>query len=404
MKVLVVQPHGMAPGPSEFSFQYSAALHEAGHEVIIATASGLITRSDDEIPWRHLQALPPESNLAFGRAGGANFFRRKFSTLRSNIKTLALALRAARNETIDVVHVIDGELISLCLVNLRFRRPGNLFFTYRGYEMGSIGRNPIANIYQLLRRMLWKVAASNIHIDAETSQAAGQLESAACLPANTVEVIAHPIWSADEFKGLSRSDARDRLGITHDDPIFLVFGHRPALQKAIDTLVIGARKLPSQVRFLIAGHESDTQADKALRRLIAENSVEERFEWHDQYIPNELVESYFSASDALILSYRRTYLGASGVLSQAATYGLPVIASDSADLGSVVRSKSLGLTFETANPEAFTNTAREFVDLPEYELTKFKENLSQLRTDRSWSNIINRHVEFYSSEISLLDR
>lgn len=403
MKVLVVQPHGMAPGPSEFSYQYATALQEAGCEVIIATASGLVTRSEDEIPWQHVRALLAESNLAFGRDREANFIQRKLATLRSNIKTLALALRTARNEQVDAVHVIDGEVVSTCLVNLRFGRPKNLFFTYRGYEMGSMGWNPVANTYQLLRRALWKFTARNIHIDAETSQAARQLESTACLPVNTAEVIAHPIWSTAEVEGLSRSEARKRLKITHDDPIFLVFGHRPALQKALDTLVNASPDLPRQVRFLIAGHESDTDADKSLRNLITKNGVDHRFEWHDQYIPNELVESYFAASDALVLSYRSTYIGASGVLSQAATYGLPVIASDSADLGAIVKTKNLGITFETENPIALMKSIKLYVEFSESRQAEYKDNLSQLRSERSWKNVIAKHMDFYSTRLSQTD-
>jgi len=390
----------MAPGPSEFAYQYSVALQNAGNEVVIATASGLVTRSDDNIPWKHIRAFSPDATMVVGRVQGKNFFLRKTATLRSNIKTLALALKYAKNERIDAIHVIDGELISLCLVNVRFGRPKNLFFTYRGYEMGAMGGNPVMLTYQLLRRVLWKLTAGNIHIDAETSQAAENLESTARLRNGTVHVIPHPIWSADEIEYITRSQARERLGIIHNNPIFLIFGHRPILQKAIDTVVVASPKLPMQVTFLIAGQETEVGTDLALERLIIENDSEHRFEWHNRYIPNELVESYFAASDALVLSYRREYIGASGVLSQAATYGLPVIASNSADLGSVVSSKQLGLTFETENPAALALAIDQFLKLPDTELAEYKTNLARLQSERSWQNIIAKHLDFYSVRLS----
>jgi glycosyltransferase involved in cell wall biosynthesis len=167
--------------------------------------------------------------------------------------------------------------------------------------------------------------------------------------------------------------------------------------------VIGSAGLPEQIKFLIAGQETEVESDTALRHQITKNNADHRFDWHDHYIPNELVESYFAASNALVLSYQRAYIGASGVLSQAATYGLPVIASDSADLGAVVSSKQLGMTFETENSAAFADVAKKFLELPDSKLDEYKKNLAELRSERSWQNIIAKHIDFYSNRLSRPD-
>ena len=65
----------------------------------------------------------------------------------------------------------------------------------------------------------------------------------------------------------------------------------------------------------------------------------------DRYIPEESVEVYFKAADALVVPYRR--VSQSGVVFLSYGFGLPVIASDAGALAEAVEVGTTGLVFRS---------------------------------------------------------
>ncbi|GEM_PF-3465022 len=397
MKVLVVQPHGLWPGPSSFAEQFCQALASEGHEVALVTARGLVTATGKALPWKHIQALPPEAMRSPGASRGAGYFRARSATVQANWAAVNLALKLAKREGFGAVHVLDSEPLSLAMANLRRGRPRNLFVTYRGYEFGTGAGPPLTRLYQVMRRAVWRCTASNIWMDAETSQSLDAAVRSGAVRRDRIRLIPHPIWSPGKLEGLDRQEARKRIGVDWRGPLFLLFGHRPPMQKALDVVIEAISNMPRTFRLLIAGREGDAAADALLVEHIRAAGWDADVYRHFDYVPAEKVESYFAASDALILSYRKEYIGASGVLAQACAYGLPVIASDAADLGETVRSKRLGLVFKAEDSESLREAMKRFMGLPETALSEYRQALASIREERSWRNVVRQHLQSYES-------
>jgi len=135
---------------------------------------------------------------------------------------------------------------------------------------------------------------------------------------------------------------------------------------------------------------------RRLEQLIRDARIEDRFYRHFRLIPNEEIERYFTACDAAILSYRKSYIGSSGILSLACEYELPVIAADVADMGGTVRQYQIGVPFRPEDPESLANAIRRFLTVPEDELLAMKHKMKSVNLERSWPNIARRHIQVYT--------
>ena len=393
MRVLVVQPFSQAPGPSLFAEQFCESLCAEGHEAGLVTPGPLVTLGGRQVPWK--QYAGSNSTVAACQGISGNYISRRLGTLRANWSAISGALRISRKEGYDIVHVLDAELLTLIAANLWHRRPHNLVVTYRGYEFGT-GSSPLpTRLFQAARRLAWRLTAKNVHLDCETEEVKSRLESTGAVRSGSVRVIPHPIWSSGDSTHASRLEARRRLGLPETAPVFLIFGHRPRGQKAIDVAIEAVRPLERNFLLLIAGKEADASADAELDRQIKaaewDDSVVRRY----KFIPNSEVPDYFAASDALILSYRRSYEGASGVLAQACAFETPVIASDAGDLGRMVREWGLGLVFATEDAASLREAIRSFLKLRGAELAAMKASLARARAERSWSRVICQHIAMY---------
>lgn len=117
----------------------------------------------------------------------------------------------------------------------------------------------------------------------------------------------------------------------------------------------------------------------------------------DRYIPDNEARFYFSAADAIILSYRKGFTGISEVLIRAAEFALPIIASDIGETGEIVKDYRLGLTFEPGNPESLNETILHFINLRDEERQKIKKNLVNFAKTYSWQKQAKRYIELYKS-------
>lgn len=109
--------------------------------------------------------------------------------------------------------------------------------------------------------------------------------------------------------------------------------------------------------------------------------------------------------DAVILSHRKHFKGASGVLSTVAQFSLPVIAVDVGEVGKAIENYELGLTFEPENPQSLRDAVLRFLNLKDEEKQTMKTNLSHFAKAHSWQEVAQRHVELYQDLIkSKLDR
>jgi glycosyltransferase involved in cell wall biosynthesis len=157
-----------------------------------------------------------------------------------------------------------------------------------------------------------------------------------------------PVFSIGAPMG--RAGARRRLGLPADARVALFFGFvRPykGLGYLIDALPRVLRDVPA-AHLLVAG-EFWQPADEYGRRA-AELGVGERVRLDDRYIPNEEVGLYFAAADVVVLPYVEATQSA--VVSLAAQFGRPVIATETGGLPESVVDGETGLIVPPADSAA----------------------------------------------------
>jgi glycosyltransferase involved in cell wall biosynthesis len=149
---------------------------------------------------------------------------------------------------------------------------------------------------------------------------------------------------------LSKQECRRKLGIPVGAKVLLVYGSL-STRKGILPLLEAIAELgnANRVVVLLAGVPSyeigRTLESEPYLSLIKNQKVLTRFYFHDTAQEYEV----FRASDMVWLGYTEGFSGSSGVLHQAISLCLPLVAMESGFVGYLVSKHELGLTFKPEN-------------------------------------------------------
>jgi len=132
-------------------------------------------------------------------------------------------------------------------------------------------------------------------------------------------------------KQLDRRSASQMLGLP-DRKIILMFGFIRR-GKGIDVAIKAMKQirdsLPNTI-MLIAGTPLDNDGMtylQELQKLTTRLSLDDHVRFDTEFIPEERVPVYFSASSAILFPYTES-VGASGPIHNYAGYGIPIVAAD----------------------------------------------------------------------------
>jgi len=187
---------------------------------------------------------------------------------------------------------------------------------------------------------------------------------------------------------VSQSEAREYLDLPQDRPLFLFFGGL-RYEKGPDILAQALRDVDREITVVFAGSEDDfTQSDmNEWKRKVADLvEIIDRLE----YIPEEDVDYYFLAADALVLPYRRER-GISGPLRRAAFASTAVVGNRQSDVGDIIRSHDLGLMFDSQDALA------EILSSFSIGNTRMDGGLTEFARSRHWSRTGKQLIAIYNS-------
>ena len=191
----------------------------------------------------------------------------------------------------------------------------------------------------------------------------------------------------------SKEEARQRLNLPKSKITLLSFG---SFHSGKDLKVIAhALQSLTNVYLLLAGKASYWRIDY-IRSIKKEVIV------RNYYIPEDEKRLYFSAADAIVLSYFKSFLErkTAGMLWEGCKFGIPIIASDGGQLGKLVKRYELGLLFEPEDALSLRKAIFRFLRLSEDELKRFKRNCKKFSNDFSaekWSIRCERIYNYISS-------
>lgn len=188
---------------------------------------------------------------------------------------------------------------------------------------------------------------------------------------------------------MSTGEARARLGLDPHHRLLLLFGQIAPYKGVIDLVraLPAIRRRAGAVRVVIAGkvkrgHEDYWAEVRAAIDELGDDSVIV----HNRFIPDEDVEKYFMAADAVVLPYRDIYQ--SGVPFLAYSFGLPVIATRVGALPEAVQEGFSGCLAEPGSVDSLADAVVRFFEGSTYTSSRRRQEIRDWASRRhSWSAI-----------------
>ena len=178
-------------------------------------------------------------------------------------------------------------------------------------------------------------------------------------------------------KEVPKVQARASLGISPEQRVLLIYGNMDE-RKGLDSALNSVASLPADCALLVAGRQ-----DEWARKLLSTNEASalkatKRLYSMDSYLDHQAEQACFAAADAVWLGYRGHY-GSSGVLTQAAVCGLPIISCNEGLLGYRTREGKLGETVNVDDAAAVSTAVQACLSLEPSERELLKKQAAERR-------------------------
>lgn len=204
-----------------------------------------------------------------------------------------------------------------------------------------------------------------------------------------VAVNPHPLYDFFVRGRLTREDARSIVGAA-PGPLLLFFGYiRP--YKGLGTLIEAMPVIRGSIgaTLLVVG---EFYEDSGLyRRLVDELGLSDCVTFIDRYVGNEEVESFFVASDLVVLPYISATQ--SGIVQIAIAFDRPVIVTDVGGLPEVVSVGKTGFIVPPEDPPALAGAVVKFFE--EGWAEKMAPNFEEERKRFSWARMVDAITGLY---------
>jgi glycosyltransferase involved in cell wall biosynthesis len=136
-----------------------------------------------------------------------------------------------------------------------------------------------------------------------------------------VRVIPHGHYIGAYPHDLTREECRQLLNLDRDAVVFLSIGLIRSYKGTIELAEAFGQVRKHDARLLIVGKPLDHAVDASLKKLA---SLDSRIRYVPGYVPDDALQLYFNAADAVVFPYRRSLT--SGALILAMSFGRACIA------------------------------------------------------------------------------
>jgi len=197
--------------------------------------------------------------------------------------------------------------------------------------------------------------------------------------------IDHPIYSQFGEKR-KRNEALMSLNLSIEKKYLLFFGFIREY-KGLDLLLQALVNIPEEFELIVAG-EIYGSFEK-YQEIIDKEGLSKRVHLFNEYIPDDEVTTYFSASDVCILPYKSATQ--SGITAIAHHFDLPIIATDVGGLKETILHEKTGLMIQP-NVKELSNAIELFFKDERKE--RFSKTIKENKSDNSWENFAQKVIAF----------
>jgi glycosyltransferase involved in cell wall biosynthesis len=210
-------------------------------------------------------------------------------------------------------------------------------------------------------------------------------------PDARVTVLPHPSYQ-QYGKCVPKAEAQQKLGLDPTKKTLLFFGLiRP--YKGLSLLLEAFSSLDDSYQIIIAG---EVYGDRSNYDALMGKSRNTNIHFHDQFIPNERVQDYFSCADLCVLPYLSATQ--SGIKAMCDAFSLPTLVSKAGGLSEEIQEGVNGFILEGLNPEGLMKKIQEVcTESALYPVVQcLEENLKS--KENEWGDFAEAVLKF-SSEI-----
>lgn len=211
------------------------------------------------------------------------------------------------------------------------------------------------------------------------------------LPKAKCRVNVHPAYNFFKMKDMSRSDAREELGLKENQKVLLFFGlireykGLKHLLNAMPDIVDGL----DDVKLLIAGEFCEDE--NAYLDIIKQHNLEDYIDIYGKHLPTNEVEKFFAACDLVVLPYESATQ--SGVIQVAYSFDKAVVATRVGGLPDVVEDGKTGYVVSPFQPKEIAEAVKDFFDKNRSE--EFSEGIKDIKYKYSWDKMRDTIESFY---------
>ncbi len=203
--------------------------------------------------------------------------------------------------------------------------------------------------------------------------------------------IKNPIPTYDVFKirGLTIEEARTELNENTDTKLLLFFGfvrEYKGLKHLLRALPLVVEKV-TNVKLLVVGSFGDDKAEYL--ELIESCKMQKYVKIEDSYVPDNEIEKYFAACDAVVIPYESATQ--SGIVQLAYEFEKPVIVTEVGGLPDVVREGQTGYVVAPQNPKQLAEAIIQFYS--EDNKIDYAAEIRKNSDDFSWGTLTERILE-----------
>lgn len=277
--------------------------------------------------------------------------------LRSYVRLVKYAA-VAKPAILHILWDYKVPLVDRTLLMLYYKLLGKRI-AYTAHNVNAARRdNKDSLMNRLTLRFQYRLAD---HIFVHTEKMKDELHKDFQVRETAVTVIPHGVNTAVPQTGLTSEDARQRLGIKHNDKMILFFGGIKAY-KGLEDLLAAFQQVAGTFAnsgLIIAGQAQGHEGYMGLiQNLIDKHPGRDRIIQRIGYIPDDEIELYFKAADVAVLPYVDIFQ--SGVLLLAYTFGLPVIVTDVGSLREDIIEGRTGFVCRPRDPDELCATIERY--------------------------------------------
>ena len=200
----------------------------------------------------------------------------------------------------------------------------------------------------------------------------------------------HPIF-AHFGNPISKSAAREILGIQEDEKVILFFGFIRQY-KGLDQLINAMATAPlkrTTIKLMIVGEfYEDAQP---YHDLIKNLGLEERIILYTQFVPDHEVKNYVCSADFIIQPYRNATQ--SGVTPLAYHFEIPMLVTNVGALADTVPDGKVGLVVEPTVNAIANGIVQLFEKGSHYFIPHIKEEKKKYSWEQMADNFLNLHAQ-----------